>query len=134
MTFPLLARIHVDRLGELAAVDALVHEPGERRRVAVVLADDGWGKTALLDEVVERYGGQTAVGFADLAESYEPLPLLDYLAEQFGTQGVDLTAYQRARDRLVQPDRVQVQLKNVTAIQSPIDIEEIGRASCRERV
>jgi hypothetical protein len=80
------------------------------------------GKTALLDEIYDRHSGQTAVAQVDLGRTYSLLSFLNDVADQMGTQGIDCTAYEAVAARLAVPQPLTVNISDVRAYQSPIDI------------
>ena len=120
-------RIFVGRDDELRRVDRLVRDNEYERRMAIVYADKDMGKTALLDEIWDRYRTDTAVVFIDVGQEYEIPSLVYDIAGQLEGRGVQLSAYPNPP---AQP--VTVEISNVRAKNSPIDIAIDNANSSRQ--
>jgi hypothetical protein len=119
-------RIFVGRDSELRRVDRLIRDNKDDRRMAIVHAAEDMGKTALLDEIWDRYHTDTAVVFVDVGQEYE-LPSFVYdIADQLAGRGV-ISAYPSPAD---QPGIVQ--LTGVKARNSPINIAIDNTVSSRQ--
>jgi hypothetical protein len=115
-------RIFVDRENELSSLEALFLDGRNRRRLAIVCADDGMGKTALLDEIYDRHTSRTAIACIDIGRTYDLLSLLNDIADQLAAQGMDLRAYRAMAIKLAGPPHLKAELSNIKAYQSPIDV------------
>jgi hypothetical protein len=119
-------RIFVGRDNELRRVDRLIRDNKYDRRMAIVHAAEDMGKTALLDEIWDRYHTDTAVVFVDVGQEYE-LPSFVYdIADQLAGRGV-ISAYPSPA---AQPGIVQ--LSAVKAKNSPINIAIDNTVSSRQ--
>jgi hypothetical protein len=117
-----MMRIFVDRDTALSCLKRLIREGLVPRQLAIVCANTGMGKTALLEELYDRYNGQNCVAYIDVGRTYELVPLLNDIAAQLEGQGVRLSKYRDLASSLALEQPVSVQLSNVQASNSPIDI------------
>jgi hypothetical protein len=122
-------RIFVGRDDELSRVDRLLRDDSDRRRMAIVPAAKDMGKTALLDEIWDRYHTDTAVVFIDIGKEYAIPSLVNEIAGQLRSWGLQLSDNPSPA---TQP--VTVQLIDVKARNSPtnIDIAFNNTVSSRE--
>ena len=100
--------IFVDRHSEMKRVDRLICDTAHDRRIAVVRAVGGMGKTALLQRIYDRYRSSAAAVLMDLRQPYELGSLLDGIADQLVSQGIELQSYRKSAEH-----QVTVQLSNV---------------------
>lgn len=105
-------RIFVGRANELDNVDRLVRDSEYDRRIAIVYAAEEMGKTALLDEIWDRYHKNTDVVFIDVGKEYEISSLVYDIAGQLAGCQVQLPPFPGPT----------VTLDHVDATNSPIDI------------
>lgn len=115
-------RVFVDRYLEMSCVDKLVRDNEYDRRMAIVYAVDGMGKTTLLKEIDERYREDTAVASIDLGQEYEPLSLVDDMADQLESQGLRLPAYRSYRRAAPTALKVVIKIIQSKLNKSPINV------------
>jgi hypothetical protein len=114
--------IFINRDQQLRILESLIVNSENNQRLVIVCADNGMGKTALLDEIYDRHRMQTAVALVDIGRTYDLLALLNDVADQMSSQGVDCSAYRTVAARLTVPRPLTVNVSDVRAFQSPIDI------------
>lgn len=125
-------RIFVNRDDELKSVGSLLLDAANLQRIAVVCADTGMGKTALLDEIYDRHRANAAVAFIDVGRTYDLLSFLGNMADQLTEQGVRLSAYQTMATKLAAPQPLMVEIRDVQANSSPIDIAITATSESRQ--
>ena len=111
-------RIFVGRDDELSRVDRLLRDNKYDRRMAIVHATKDMGKTALLEEIWDRYRADTALVFIDVGKEYDIPSLVNDIVGQLRTLGLQLPVHPSPA---TQP--VTVQLNKVKAKNSPTDID-----------
>ena len=115
-------RIFIDRDYELKCVESLILDAANHQRIAIVCANDGMGKTALLDEIYDRYRAHTAVALIDVSHTYDLFSFLNDVADQLEQQGVRLSFYRTMATRRTEPKQLMVGLSNIKANSSPTNI------------
>lgn len=115
-------RIFVDRDHQLSTLEPMILDEEHQQRLVALCANDGMGKTALLDQIYDRHRGRTAIASVDVGRVYDSLSLLNRIADQFAAQQVDVSAYRAMATRLAAPPSLKAELKNIEAHNSPIDI------------
>jgi type II secretory pathway predicted ATPase ExeA len=114
--------IHVDTDDEMKCIDQIVHDPGDFRRIVFLHGESGSGKTALLRDLYKRKRAQTAIAWIDIKCEYDVITILDGVAEQFASQGISMARYERMSVRLSAGRPINIDLANVRANKSPIDV------------
>jgi hypothetical protein len=80
--------------------------------MAIVQAADGMGKTALLNEIYDRYLRVTTSVLIDLQQKPDPLCLLSEIADQLIAQRVSLPSYQRPAPQSPTLQIIDAKIKN----------------------
>jgi hypothetical protein len=122
----------VNREAELCLIHHMVCDRENTKRVAIISAAKGMGKSAIIEQLRKRYLEGYSVAFIDMQKQIEIHPIIESIAHQWGIQGLKLTSYKRAKARITFSQAPRFTVRRSMFTSSPLTVMH-ATASSQDR-